>query len=1062
MAYLSDVLRRAKQESPKMVAPVEEAVPQEELSTASEDKTLVDSYGEVRIFKRKDEQLLYYEVPAPRYRGEEKQLVDAILELAANNINLNEALFQTKAQKRIKLFHDVTELLENTPELKLPANARKFYANAVVREMEGFGLIDPLVADDALEEIMVIGVNRPVYVFHRKYDMMKTNIMFYDDKDIRDLIDRIARTIGRRIDIQTPLMDARLPDGTRVNATIPPISLDGSTLTLRKFREDPLSILDLIANNTLNTHVAAFLWLAVDGLGAYPANTLIAGGTASGKCMTGDTPVVLADGSVKNIKDVVEGAFASTKTFTDNDGWDFAFGDGTSVLSLDQHTLKLGPARIEKVWRHKTPAKLVRVKTRTGREITVTPEHPFFTLQGDQIVKHRADELAPKNRIAVPKEYPLTCSPGTNPVDLLPKLYSQDLYIVNENTVMAQACQAIKTKLNCKSTKELAAALGVRERTLRSWIEHSIAIPLAKFIDVLNLSKTKFTGEDLLLKSKTSGETLTISRYLTPELMRLAGLIIADGHLDRKYVEFHNQRKELLEDAVQLFKTQMGIEAEIQNYPGQTVPRVRAYSSAATRVLHKLFGVPIGVKSGSIRLPEFVFTLSNEFIAELLSGMYDCDSHFAIQNSCGQSQASAEYSTKSGMFAGQLPFLLLRFGVLSHQIKSRFGHHRVIFYGRKNFIKFAQAVNLRNENKKAVLQSVQGAGNEFDQIDLYPGMGSAFLRARNESGLTQAEVARRTGLSRRIIGLYENNQRAPTRGSLQKLVSTLRLSPLQKFVEGHVFFDEITEVVILENHGEQFVYDFTIENNHTFVAGSNGGLVAHNTTTLNAISSFVPNHERLVSIEDTSEIRLPFEHWIRFEARPPGIEGSGEVDMNTLLKNALRMRPDRIIVGEIRGEEGYTLFNAMNTGHKGSLGTVHSNSARETLVRLASPPMNVPSIMLSALNFVVMQQRTYDRRKGLIRRVTEVAEIQATENSEPSIQLLFQWNAAKDALVSTETPPAFFRTLSDFSGLSKNAILEEWQARTDFLTELAAKGVREINETTQAFNSYAHQRIARR
>lgn len=237
-----------------------------------------------------------------------------------------------------------------------------------------------------------------------------------------------------------------------------------------------------------------------------------------------------------------------------------------------------------------------------------------------------------------------------------------------------------------------------------------------------------------------------------------------------------------------------------------------------------------------------------------------------------------------------------------------------------------------------------------------------------------------------------------------------------------------------------------------------GGTASGKTTTLNAVGSFIPDHERILSIEDTAELKLPFEHWIRFEARPPGTEGQGEVSIDTLLKNALRMRPDRIVIGEVRGEEAYTLFNAMNTGHKGSIGTVHANSARETLVRLTSPPMNVPPVMVSALNFIVMQQRSYDRRKGLVRRVTELAEVAVDENLVSSVRVLFAWNAIKGVFEPTGEQVAYFKTLADFAGLTKGAVEEEWKARTAFLEGLNANGTREMGEVTEAMQRYVKEK----
>ncbi|MBI5226156.1 CpaF family protein [Candidatus Micrarchaeota archaeon] len=273
MAYLDQMLTKAK-EAPN--------VPTGPKNAPEGQKVLIDSYDAVKIYRDSREAVPLYEIEAPHFRGEEKNLIEALMEIALNVITV-EASALTVEEKRQKYFQRIIEIIEQTPELKVPVNAKEFYAKAVVQEMVGYGIIDVLTQDDQLEEIMIIGSNKPVYVYHRKYDMVKTNIMYYADSDIRNLADRIARAVNRRIDLQTPLLDARLPDGTRVNATIPPISLDGTTITLRKFKKDPLSVVDLANYGTLSYEAAAFLWMASDGIGAYPANALVAGGTASGK-----------------------------------------------------------------------------------------------------------------------------------------------------------------------------------------------------------------------------------------------------------------------------------------------------------------------------------------------------------------------------------------------------------------------------------------------------------------------------------------------------------------------------------------------------------------------------------------------------------------------------------------------------------------------------------------------------------------------------------------------------------------------------------------------------------
>ncbi len=490
----------------------EEEIEQEGLDEAEKaeveiegEKELVTSYGDVEIYRVENEPLMAYKIPVIKPTGPEKKIVNTVKEAATRLITVSPEKFRSPERRRSFYFKRIKEIIEENPELGVPKTKVDFYADMVVREMIGYGIIDPLVRDKKLEEIMVIAPGEPVYVFHREHGMMRTNVQFGAEGGLRDIIERIGRQVGRRVDRSNPLLDARLPDGSRVNATISPISLDGSTLTIRKFREEPITITELIEWNTINAEAGAFLWLISEGLGVRPANTLVAGGTASGK-----------------------------------------------------------------------------------------------------------------------------------------------------------------------------------------------------------------------------------------------------------------------------------------------------------------------------------------------------------------------------------------------------------------------------------------------------------------------------------------------------------------------------------------------------------------TTTLNVLSSFVPDRERVISVEQTAELQLPLEHWVRLETRPPGLEGKGEIDMSSLVKNSLRMRPDRIIVGEIRGDEAFSLFQAMNTGHDGSMGTVHSNTARETITRITSPPMNVPIVMANALDFIIMQQRIHSKEKGLIRRVTQIAEVQEIKkDGTPKLNVLYDYDPARDKLKRNKSPSKFKKELLRFTNLSKDDLEEELKERKEFLEKLVRDGVKDLDEIKQ-------------
>ncbi len=177
-----------------------------------------------------------------------------------------------------------------------------------------------------------------------------------------------------------------------------------------------------------------------------------------------------------------------------------------------------------------------------------------------------------------------------------------------------------------------------------------------------------------------------------------------------------------------------------------------------------------------------------------------------------------------------------------------------------------------------------------------------------------------------------------------------------------------------------------------------GGTGSGKTTLLGVLSGFIPDGERLITIEDAAELRLAKPHVVALEARPANVEGRGEVTVRELVRNALRMRPDRIIVGEVRGGEALDMLQAMNTGHEGSLSTAHANSARHLLWRLETmammsdvelPAAHIRNQVASAVDVVVQLARLRDGR----RVVWEIASVEGTHRGEPLIATLFRFRA---------------------------------------------------------------------
>jgi pilus assembly protein CpaF len=206
-----------------------------------------------------------------------------------------------------------------------------------------------------------------------------------------------------------------------------------------------------------------------------------------------------------------------------------------------------------------------------------------------------------------------------------------------------------------------------------------------------------------------------------------------------------------------------------------------------------------------------------------------------------------------------------------------------------------------------------------------------------------------------------------------------------------------------------------------------GGTGAGKTTTLNVVSSFIPDDERILTIEDAAELKLQQPHVVRLESRPPNIEGKGQVTIRDLVRNSLRMRPDRIVVGEVRGAEALDMLQAMNTGHDGSISTIHCNSPRDALSRLETITMMagmelsnkaIREQIASALQLIVYQQRLKDGT----RRFTHVTEVAGMEGEVITLQdiFLFDFSAGLDEeghfrgrLRSTGLRPKFLDKLAE-------------------------------------------------
>ena len=296
------------------------------------------------------------------------------------------------------------------------------------------------------------------------------------------------------------------------------------------------------------------------------------------------------------------------------------------------------------------------------------------------------------------------------------------------------------------------------------------------------------------------------------------------------------------------------------------------------------------------------------------------------------------------------------------------------------------------------------------------------VRFQDESQLRRiinkmvAEVGRRIDESQPMV-----DARMPDGSRVNAVIPPLSLTgpllTIRRFGSERLGLDDLIRVGTLTRETSDLLGSAVEAKLNMLISGGTG---AGKTTLLNALSGAIPDSDRIVTIEDAAELKLAQRHVLRLECRPRNIEGSGEVTIRDLVRNSLRMRPDRIVVGEVRGAEALDMLQALNTGHDGSLSTLHANSPRDALARLETmvlmagydlPLRAIRQQIVSALDVILHLERMHDGT----RKITSITEVQRMESDVVTLQELFQFQldgvasnrSVVGTLVSTGLRPTF-------------------------------------------------------
>jgi len=243
---------------------------------------LQEPYVYAAIVKEKETQKTRYEIIEPTLQKDEEKYLREIKNFLMEELDVNLKEIENKEKAENYLKQKIRELVKKY-RIKIPPEAVDKLTYYIIRDFIGYGKIDPLMKDHLIEDISADGVNIPIYVWHRLYESLPTNIMFTDAAELDSFVIRLAYLAGKNISIASPILDASLPEGSRIQLTYgSEVTRRGSTFTIRRFKVDPLTISDLIAFNTISSEMAAYLWYLIENR----ASVMVAGGVACGKTTT--------------------------------------------------------------------------------------------------------------------------------------------------------------------------------------------------------------------------------------------------------------------------------------------------------------------------------------------------------------------------------------------------------------------------------------------------------------------------------------------------------------------------------------------------------------------------------------------------------------------------------------------------------------------------------------------------------------------------------------------------------------------------------------------------------
>ena len=822
-----------------------------------EDKTkinfryvLISPYVSVHVYWDNNQGELRYDIEEPVLNPEEKNLLMTLERSLSEMINVNVLVDKSK-ESMIEYIDKTSRLLIEELDLKIQEESYKKIFYFLFRDFVGLNEIEPLMRDFFIEDVECNGINAPIYIIHRLYRNMKTNIKFDTMDKISSFVEKLAQRCGKYVSYANPLLDGSLPDGSRVNATYTTdVSSRGPTFTIRKFTKVPWTPIQLLNMKTLSPEMLAYFWILLE----HKSNILISGGTASGKTtllnaiaffIPPESRVVSIEDSVTGDSRIMIKQNNQIKNITIKEFVDKKINAEVMTLNEDGKIIFVRPSSYIK---HKVKKDIYEILTTSGRKIKVTKDHSLFSLNKKGLVEVKPTELREgKSFIAVPRKLPIKGN-EINQINLINHLnHFEDDFLYG--------------KPLCKIFEEYDKNdFGVKKEKYRWWKKRNI-IKIRDFLKI----KFDFSYEDLKnLKIKSKNKSsIPILFKIDKRFLEFCGLWIGDGSYDnynKNSVIISNQDIECRENFRRV-ADYLNANHSIMNDGGISM---RIHSTVFYKFMKDV--LKFDGYSNTKKIPDFILNLSNSQIKHFIRG------YFSADGTMKKSEVSC--ASQSYTLLEDLQTLFLRLNILS----------RISDFNRKDDCMNLSISGFDNVEKFKEIGFLQDRKN----TKLYLERKKAHHTSSDIIPLSIEELKEVNDKHHKLTWPYLQGMQNIGREYLQKIA--IKGSKYNDLSHNDIFWDKVKKIKKI-SEDEIEVFDLSIPKYEKFLCNN---IFVHNTRELN-----LPRENWLPSVSRTSL----------------GLQKTGEVDLFSLLKNSFRQNPDYVIVGEVRGKEAFVLFQGMASGH---------------------------------------------------------------------------------------------------------------------------------------------------